>query len=397
VLKEVLPERYWRRWKLLEDKIVGSGILRDRGVLISHPQEIYDLLEERLLESLELVRPRLGYGHFLGGDRDADEAKEEGRYDGDNLGCASDTDEGEKCLDCGGRLPSHLDNGQRKWEIRVYAANGLMRAGAWAAAWKEMEKVDVEVGVCLPVEVKRELERRIIEEDNLRMEEELRLSEEEKRRREVYGEPGSHSQDIIDGLEEDEELHYPEEINRPPSATPPPPESSTSFSSRGLRNPAQEVELQTLVVNYVRVLAGDKRNVAIAFLSVLVLLFAIGGARTPAPPPVGSRSPEIAVFSPSVVTVKQCVPSMSTVMAMEARESQPPVNSECHSVGILDREAATYGISAEDPGTSSAAAPTFSAPFASVKSASMASASKGLTLQEEETHRPLAQVDHGGD
>jgi hypothetical protein len=395
MLKEVLPERYWRRWKLLEDKIVGSGILRDRGVLVSHPQEMYDLLEERLLESLELVRPRLGYGHFLGGNRDADEAKEEGRYDGDNVGCANDSDEGEKCLDCGGRVLRHLDNGQRKWEIRVYAANGLMRAGAWAAAWKEMEKVDVEVGVCLPVEVKRELERRIIEEDNLRMEEELRLSEEEKRRREVYGELGSHSQDIIDGLVEDEELHYPEEINLRPSASPQ-PESLTTFSSQGHRRPAQEVELQTLVINYIRVLASDRRNVAIAFLSVLVLFFAIGGARTPAPS-VSSHSPEVAVYSPSAVTVEQCAPSMSTVTAMEATESPPPVNSECHSVGFLDHEAATHGIPAKENLRPSSAAPAFSEPYASAKSASMAGAPKGHTSKEEQTQRPLAQVDHGRD
>ncbi|KMU72159.1 hypothetical protein CISG_00468 [Coccidioides immitis RMSCC 3703] len=171
LLREVLPDVYWRRWKLLEDKVVGSGVLRDRGVLISHPQEAYDVLEERLLESLELIRPRLAYGHFFGsedgkgssGDNDSDEESE----------CVIDAGEGAKCRDCGHTVLKNPEGGERKWEVRIYAANGLMRAGAWAAAWKDMEKVDVEVGLWLPVDIRRDLERRMLEEEAFRMEAEL--------------------------------------------------------------------------------------------------------------------------------------------------------------------------------------------------------------------------------
>lgn len=117
ILKDVLPPSYWKRWKLLEDNVLASEFLRERGVLISHPHGAYDVLEERLLESLGLVL-----------DTDAD-------------GVDADTSE--------------------MWNIRVYAANGLMGAGAWTAAWKEMEKVDVEIGMHLPVDIKREIERRM--------------------------------------------------------------------------------------------------------------------------------------------------------------------------------------------------------------------------------------------
>ncbi|EDN05696.1 predicted protein [Histoplasma mississippiense (nom. inval.)] len=221
LLEEILPEKYWARWKLLEDKIVNSGVLRDRGLLISHPQEMYDLLEERLLESLELVRPRLGYGHFLG------------REDEDSA-----------------------DDG----------------------AWREMEKVDVEVGLALPVEIKRELERRITEEGKMKIEQELRLLEEEQRRREIYGEPPPPTQEAIDGLGDDVVPPFQSDFDRPsppPTFEQPEPRAtvlSVSTYKHGHEHemiPAKsdEIDLQTLCANYIRVLASDTRNVALAFLS----------------------------------------------------------------------------------------------------------------------------------
>ncbi|KAI5297161.1 hypothetical protein KEM55_005062 [Ascosphaera atra] len=146
ILKDVLPEKYWRRWKLLEDKVVSSGVLRERGLLIPHPEGEYGLLEERLLESLELTASSSSLSSGNHNDEKA-RRKAAGSKDG------------------GGSSTPTSDSG-RKWEVRVYAANGLMRAGAWAAAWREMEKVDVEISVALPVGIKRELERRVIEEAN---------------------------------------------------------------------------------------------------------------------------------------------------------------------------------------------------------------------------------------
>ncbi|GAD99534.1 hypothetical protein NFIA_010050 [Paecilomyces variotii No. 5] len=265
VLQEVLPLRYWRRWKLLEEKIIGSGVIRERGVLISHPQDAYDVLEERLLESLDLVRPRLRNGHFLGhggDDTEREDSETDTRTD-------AESEEGEECPDCGGRVVDHKDSG-RKWEIKVYAANGLMRAGAWAAAWKEMEKVDVEVSLWLPSKLKRELEQRALEEHAIRFEEEYRGSEEDKRRSNLYATAPM----LIDGFDDapqlnEEQLHVPQPKDSQQEPQSPAPRDYDPKM-------AKEIDLQTLLINYVRVLARDRRNIVIAFLSVLVVFFAFG-------------------------------------------------------------------------------------------------------------------------
>lgn len=286
LLREVLPPQYWRRWKLLEEK-VGSGLLRDRGVLISHPQEMYDVLEERLLESLELCQPRLRNGHFLGNDGYDSEDDDHHHYQD------SDTDgaEGEECPDCGVRVVKR-NNARRKWEIKVYAANGLMRAGAWAAGWREMEKVDVEFSLWLPSSVRRELERRSLEEEAIGYGHELRVCE---TRREVYGEQQQPqpSQEQIDGLDDAPQLTR---------GNPAVPNSALTHKDhitaplQHVRRAADEVELQTLLINYIRVLASDRRNVAIAFLSILVVFLAIGRAR-----PTQPISAQVGPFQPAMV------------------------------------------------------------------------------------------------
>ncbi|KAL4997789.1 hypothetical protein BDV10DRAFT_80835 [Aspergillus recurvatus] len=270
ILREVLPAVYWKRWKLLEEK-TGSGVLRDRGVLISHPEDGYDLLEERLLESLELQYPRLDHGHFIG--RDETESDGEDRLARED---SSTEDEGEECPDCGGRVLRQ--NTTRKWEVKVFAANGLMRAGAWAAAWKEMEKVDVEVGLWLPPDVRADLEKRLTEDS-------------------------SHI-NIADGLSI-ALLQEPEDILVDSSAralTSRPPKADTSSqvtqardgdlplasagvtTSRSQNNQkwgqhapklSEDIDLQTLLVNYIRVLASDRRNITIVFLSILVIFVAL--------------------------------------------------------------------------------------------------------------------------
>ncbi|KAL4880213.1 hypothetical protein BJY04DRAFT_82169 [Aspergillus karnatakaensis] len=265
ILREVLPAVYWKRWKLLEDKI-GSGVLRDRGVLISHPEDIYDLLEERLLESLELQHPRLDHGHFLGRTETDSDGEEEQLAREDS----GTEDEGEECPDCGGRVVRH--DMARKWEVKVFAANGMLKAGAWAAAWKEMEKVDVEVGMWLPADIRADLERRLAED----------------------------SPHIDNGLptllQGQENLLVGPPVRAPtpsPQITEPEPRvtavrnsslspTPSSVRSQGERSwnppaykPSEDIDLHTLLVNYIRVLASDRRNVAIVFLSVLVIFVAI--------------------------------------------------------------------------------------------------------------------------
>ncbi|KAL3447040.1 hypothetical protein BJX65DRAFT_277857 [Aspergillus insuetus] len=339
LLREVLPSVYWKRWKLLEEKI-GSGVLRDRGVLISHPEDMYDLLEERLLESLELQRPRLDHGHFLGPDET--ESDREDRLAHEDSCTES---EGEECPDCGGRVARH--NNIKKWEIKVFAANGLMRAGAWAAAWKDMEKVDVEVGLWLPPDIRAELEREM-----------------------AQGLPQIESSLSVPLLQEpDVTAHTPVRALTPsPSNIEPSSRaiesrempSSPTFSQHApkddrkayVRAPtsSQEIDLHTLLINYIRVLASDRRNVAIVLLSILVAFGALN-SRASAPTlelrPFPGDMPDYTVSS--VVPLQQ----LTTQTFVESQSAQ------ALSVTSPEQEVvpASAAIPEMDPGLEDGATP----------------------------------------
>ncbi|KAF7593835.1 hypothetical protein BBP40_010770 [Aspergillus hancockii] len=314
VLKEILPPEYWRRWKLLEEKI-GSVVLRERGVLISHPEDMYDLLEERLLESLELQRPRLDHGHFLGHeevdtDRDDQSMTEES---------ATDDEQGEQCPDCGGRVVRHSNTG-RKWEIRVFAANGLMRAGAWAAAWKGMEKVDVEVGLWLPSGVRRELEKRLSEGDMSHVGNRLQVPQ----LQEVVVAMGStahdhpyHSENLTspNGAPKLLTAQKEERSSLPSPKKTIPQEHLKRDRPVYSQSPTAEIELQTLLVNYIRVLASDRRNVAICLLSILVIFCGVNIRPTAA-------ASQLQPFPPEMLdTVPQ--PAMSPMQQSPAVWASP--------------------------------------------------------------------------
>ncbi|KAF8473286.1 hypothetical protein BDZ91DRAFT_790068 [Kalaharituber pfeilii] len=87
---------------------VLSPVVYQRGILIPHPRGDYVLLQREVGKTLGLP--------FVNGD------------DGENV----ETDE----------------NGGVKgkgWTMRVYARNGWLTKGAWERAWREMERVDVEI------------------------------------------------------------------------------------------------------------------------------------------------------------------------------------------------------------------------------------------------------------
>lgn len=188
LMLKTMPPWLVQNYKLLDEKLQDVVLMR-RGLLIPHPHDEYDLLEERILESLELKMPRLSKcGHFV---RPADEENEEDESDDDDDrsycdeegGCGRDTsmsggtvtgdgeeeaERGELCADCHRpvRRPGKgIGAGRKKWDIKIYAANGLMRAGAWAAAWREMERCDVEIAPWIPEDVKLQLAQRAEEEE----------------------------------------------------------------------------------------------------------------------------------------------------------------------------------------------------------------------------------------
>lgn len=317
LLEEVLPPEYWKRWRRLQDK-VGSGVLRDRGVLISHPEDLYDMLEERLLESLELQRPRLHQGHFVGHEESGTGSEGELSDQGES---ETDGEQDEECPDCGGRVRNGDCN--RKWEIKVFAANGLMRAGAWAAAWKEMEKVDVEVGLWLPSEVRRSLEKILAEENAANAMEELhaappldpvshfamdprRLSVQTHTR--TVSEAGSFQANISASV--------------PPTKLP-----EMNFSPTGSEKREHEVALQTLLINYIRVLAGDRRNIALVFMSILVVFLAIGSRsqQFPVQPSFYPLPPEIDESFVIRTITHAPSPSIVSLSMAVAENSETPV------------------------------------------------------------------------
>jgi len=78
-----------------------------------------------------------------------------------------DGEDASICTDCHHerkRPGKGIGAGTRRWDIKIYAANGLMRAAAWTACWTEMERCDVEVSPWIPQELRKTLERRIVEE-----------------------------------------------------------------------------------------------------------------------------------------------------------------------------------------------------------------------------------------
>jgi hypothetical protein len=180
MMERIMPEWLVENYKLLEEKLQDIILMR-RGLLIPHPRDEYDLLEERILESLELKTPRLlKCGHFVPpeDDTDRDETDDEASVQDDNTGRGSRMSGGTfteehdaahtgMCTDCHHELKrpgKGVGAGTRRWDIKIYAANGLMRANAWAACWGEMERCDVELQPWIPDDLRKTLEKRVIEE-----------------------------------------------------------------------------------------------------------------------------------------------------------------------------------------------------------------------------------------
>ncbi|KAH7407078.1 hypothetical protein DE146DRAFT_649229 [Phaeosphaeria sp. MPI-PUGE-AT-0046c] len=184
LMVRIMPEWLVENYKLLDEKLQDIILMR-RGLLIPHPRDEYDVLEERILESLELKTPRLlKCGHFVPPEDDTDhgESDDEASVLDDSTGRGSRmsggtfTEERENshharsdsmCNDCHHELKrprQGVGAGRRRWDIKIYAANGLMRANAWAACWGEMERCDVEIQPWIPDDLRKTLEQRVVEE-----------------------------------------------------------------------------------------------------------------------------------------------------------------------------------------------------------------------------------------
>ncbi|EZF77379.1 hypothetical protein H105_01391 [Trichophyton soudanense CBS 452.61] len=310
LLKEILPDAYWTRWKLLEEKIGSTGLLRDRGILISHPQEAYDLLEERLLETLGLTRPRLAYGHFIGGEDDTDEdehvTEDEDEDNDTETGCVK-----HKCQDCGQKVIKNRDGIEKKWEVRVYAANGLMGQGAWSAAWKEMEKVDVEVGLCLPTKLRNELELRLTQEI---LKPEVKVKDFPLRASKSGEIPSVRPQSQIDGLDEPPQA-------KPAAKSPARERGRIASIPKSTQYPGDDVNLWKALFNYIRIVCrGNQLPIMTVFLVLLALL-------TPSPYHfLGHSSSDVTMPQLDTISLDQASITPMPTSKVEA-VSQPPASS----------------------------------------------------------------------
>ena len=297
-------------WRLLQEKL-GDTVL-ERGILLPHPQESYEMLEERLLEALELpVRPRariLKCGHYMGPETPTS-SDEEGRGSFEN---GAKTEGNRRWCDICGRdvrlegLDLAGREGEKRFRIKIYASNGLMRAGAWAACWREMESVDVEIEPFIEGELASDLEEFSTiamatqeevheEQGDGFVDEEVEGEGEHDRNIETLVDPDDHTRaqqekemerhlikdELRQRAQEEEDLRRKlqneermREVygHRAPAREPWRHRQSNMHSSRSTLD---DDSLPELLLKAFKVAMRDKRNVAICVLSVLVLLLAL--------------------------------------------------------------------------------------------------------------------------
>ncbi|KAH7320791.1 hypothetical protein B0I35DRAFT_427771 [Stachybotrys elegans] len=174
-------------WRQLQDRM-GDTVL-ERGILLPHPQSDYEVLEERLLEALELPMRRrariLECGHYLGPANestliDDTESEDEDYYDGVKPPRDSIERKTHWCSTCHSEIRYDALGPGKIFRVKVYASNGLMKAGAWEACWKEMERVDVELEPIVEPGVHEELSRIASEQEKaLELQEVMAQPEEE--------------------------------------------------------------------------------------------------------------------------------------------------------------------------------------------------------------------------
>jgi hypothetical protein len=262
-LQKVLPESTMESLQLLKSKV--SETVAERGILIPHPREEYELLEERLLEALELKPERLTpCGHF------------QARLSDSALGssCGS-LDEDDVCETCSRHVKTIHGPQGRRWNIRVFAANGLMRAAAWTAAWAEMERVDVEILPWMAEDLRKKLDALELEDEgNERMrqenednriqamaEEQILLAREERK---MMKKVRKTTRDDVHETSVAQEQPLPvEKHDLPPIYRP------------------KDIPLSLLLKNYFCLLARDRRNMVIFGLSVLALWMSLRTALLP--------------------------------------------------------------------------------------------------------------------
>ncbi|KAI1639126.1 hypothetical protein F4809DRAFT_596714 [Biscogniauxia mediterranea] len=365
-------------WQMLQDR-VGDTVI-ERGILLGHPQNDYEVLEERLLEALELPLRRrariLECGHYLGPANEStisDDDDSEDDYEEDRRHAGNKR---HWCKTCKHDIRYESLGANKIFRVKVYASNGLMKAGAWAACWKEMERVDVELEPIVDGAVQDEIVRLAAQQDHhLEQEEDDSFAEDvaqereqerqDKKRDSFHSDTGTAPRDSGHERSESEERRQrdAERLREIYGHTPPPAEDhpedsfahqeSQSYNagpsprspSEGAyerrdsrRQTPQSASMPQLLIQSARVLVQDRKNIVIFTLGVLVLMLALrnpprlltqepsmhsinhlaeGHQRTPA-----MDVPEVAIYQEyqSPIVVEQEGPSVESIMAMAGYE-----------------------------------------------------------------------------
>lgn len=258
VLDATLPPELKRQFGVL--RAATSGLVAQRGILIAHPREEFELLEENVLEALDLLPERIGY-----------DGQYRPRTPNTVMGDETDNDEVAETPICETCQRVHVGDA---WYTRVYAANGLMRAGAWGACWSEMERVDVEVRPCISEHICRKLDEMQLAEDIAN----------ERRSHHLPAQPLPELQPTDTSKQPIQSLvmaptqktAVETTVAQKASDTPPKPTRSRPVSMHDNDLPPiyqpKDVPLRLLLRNYIYLLLRDRRNVAIFFLALALLV-----------------------------------------------------------------------------------------------------------------------------
>ncbi|KAL2205996.1 hypothetical protein CC79DRAFT_1369433 [Sarocladium strictum] len=372
-------------WRQLQDRMGDTTC--ERGILLPHPQNDYEVLEERLLEALELPMRRrariLECGHYLGPANEMDilDDMSDEEFEDEDANFVVHTPGGKThwCTTCRCDIRFDALGADKVFRVKVYASNGLMKAGAWDTCWKEMERVDVEIEPLVELGVQHELSR-------LQAEQERRLDEEHavELRRSIaeeqdYGHPEEH-------LEVEEEQSYLEEPPMPeeetvpthpaePGIPPPTPEEARrlrdeerlreiygetpathpgpdspdpdftphaspaspsvgAFERRQERTRAAQAyksaSLPELLLESVRVLMQDRKNVVILVMGLLVAWLAMNTGATRTSSLDAARDIERLVERREAAVTTQEIPTV--VLEQTASVVEEPVQASVESV-----------------------------------------------------------------
>lgn len=211
-----------------------------------------------------------------------------------------------------------------------------MRCSAWAAAWSEMECVDVEILPWIGDEMRRKLDERTEQE---RVDEHDRREGEEARINEVVEEQVRRVYENIARAEEARRQQTVAPLNRSsstvessaPAVLPPNPKSDP------LPGPAQmdlpqiyrpsQIPLSVLLKNYFYFLAQDRRNVIIFCLGIFMLLLTIRHG--------AAGNHEVMTSFEDACARNQPLPSIV----------QPPAEAELGSATVAPEEALLSSVS----------------------------------------------------